>query len=94
MLYTQYTLLPVRNLQVAKSEGLILVYKFEVGILTSSHSRLKHTEIDLSPLTISSLEGLVASYVKENFEDYLSKEDVSEHNEGKSNALFNSLFLI
>ncbi|CAB3982302.1 Hypothetical predicted protein [Paramuricea clavata] len=69
------------NAQVAKSEGLILVYKFEDGILTSSHSQLKHTEINLSPSTINSLEDLVTRYVKDNFEDSLYKEKVSEHNE-------------
>lgn len=81
------------TLQVAKSEGLILVYKFEDGILTSSHSQLKHTEINLSPSTISSLEDLVTRYVKDNFEDSLHKEKVSQHNESKSNSL-NSIHFI
>ena len=73
--------------QVARSEGLILVYKFEDGILTSSHSRLKHTDINLSPSIISSLESLILRYVKEHFEENLHKEKVPEGNEGNISSL-------
>ena len=79
--------------QVARSEGLTLVYKFEDGILTSSHSRLKHTDVNLSPSIISSLEFLIIRYVNEHFEHGLRKENVSENSKGNLSSLsFSSIY--
>ena len=36
------------------------------GELTNSHSRLKHTEVELTPFVLSTLETLLNGFVKEN----------------------------
>lgn len=54
------------------------MYKFVDGVLTSSHSRLQHTEVDLTPSAINTLETLVGEYVGQNMDQSLHEEDVSE----------------
>lgn len=68
---------------------MILVYKFEHGKLKSSHCRLKHTEISITPVALGCFKNLMTRYIDECLRNSVARKKNQEKDYEGMKSLLN-----